>query len=895
MARARRAAVAGLAAILLLAALAASAFAHAELIGAEPPEGALLDRPPGRVRLFFNEPIEREFFALEVYAADRTRVDRRDAAIPRDNVAALEASLPELGPGTYTVVWRVLSIDGHVVRGAYAFSVGAATPGGALRIDLAGSETASAGSVVRWLTYLAAFALVGGFGFLPLVLWPALRAAGLSGVGLGDRAARRLLWVAWPSVGALLLLGFAALLLQAAEVAGLPLGEVLGGRAVTRLLLGTNYGTLWFARLAALLGLVALVAVASAEARPSRWVRWAGLALGAGFLLTLAASGHAVAVQRLTGLAVAADWVHLLAGALWVGGLVALAVTLPGALRQLDPAGRRALLGRLVPRFSALATACVAALALTGLYSALVHVPSLAALADTAYGAALSGKLLLVAPLLALGAVNLLVLGPRFRRALDGKVRPAAEATSQRAFRLVVLGEVTLAALVLAVTGVLTGLPPATTAPGEGRPVAETRRVGDLSVTLAVSPNQIGTNRLLVTLADPQGQPVVAERVLLALSHLDMEMGVREVVAQPTGPGAYEATGGYLSMAGRWQAEVRLRRPGGGELTARFAFQVGQAPGAGRPAFSPARILANAASPRALVGLAMLVVAAFVWSQRGSFRRPRDRQASAVLAVALLAFGLFSTGATLVNAYRDSLPNPIPATLASIDRGRAVYTQYCAACHGATGRGDGPAGLALRPRPADFRVHMAAGHTDAQLFDWVTNGVEGTAMPAFKDQLSPEDRWHVINYLRTFADPTLSGAASDGGPTLTAAAAPPPAGSPAGAAAPITPTPRPTATPVPPTPAPTASPWVVVASWTGSAPMTTEPFTVRGPWRIRWRVASAEQGFSVMVLAGSDSELLNGPDGVTEGVFELPSGGAFSLMVHNTVPYEVVVEDAAGR
>ena len=46
---------------------------------------------------------------------------------------------------------------------------------------------------------------------------------------------------------------------------------------------------------------------------------------------------------------------------------------------------------------------------------------------------------------------------------------------------------------------------------------------------------------------------------------------------------------------------------------------------------------------------------------------------------------------------------------------------------------------------------MAAGHTDGELFNWVSNGVEGTAMPAYADRLSEEDRWHVINFIKTFA------------------------------------------------------------------------------------------------------------------------------------------------
>jgi mono/diheme cytochrome c family protein len=72
-------------------------------------------------------------------------------------------------------------------------------------------------------------------------------------------------------------------------------------------------------------------------------------------------------------------------------------------------------------------------------------------------------------------------------------------------------------------------------------------------------------------------------------------------------------------------------------------------------------------------------------------------------------------------------------------------------CHGSDGRGDGPLASTLRPRPADLRVHMAMGHTDGQLFDFVTDGLPGTAMSAFGQRLSEVERWHVINYIRGFA------------------------------------------------------------------------------------------------------------------------------------------------
>jgi mono/diheme cytochrome c family protein len=96
-------------------------------------------------------------------------------------------------------------------------------------------------------------------------------------------------------------------------------------------------------------------------------------------------------------------------------------------------------------------------------------------------------------------------------------------------------------------------------------------------------------------------------------------------------------------------------------------------------------------------------------------------------------------------------PNPVPATTASLTAGERIYRRQCDACHGVTGAGDGPVAAGLRPRPVDLRVHVAAGHSDGFFFYWISEGFRGTAMPAFKSRLTVEERWHVVNFIRTFA------------------------------------------------------------------------------------------------------------------------------------------------
>ncbi|HLH20923.1 MAG TPA: cytochrome c [Chloroflexota bacterium] len=113
---------------------------------------------------------------------------------------------------------------------------------------------------------------------------------------------------------------------------------------------------------------------------------------------------------------------------------------------------------------------------------------------------------------------------------------------------------------------------------------------------------------------------------------------------------------------------------------------------------------------------------------------------------ALLAIGLAGAGRAA------AAPNAqVPTDPASLARGQEIYAQMCAMCHGLQGRGDGPLARTMVPRPADFRVHMAEGHTPEQLFDWTSNGVPDTAMQGFANDLSVEDRWNVIGYLQTFA------------------------------------------------------------------------------------------------------------------------------------------------
>lgn len=114
----------------------------------------------------------------------------------------------------------------------------------------------------------------------------------------------------------------------------------------------------------------------------------------------------------------------------------------------------------------------------------------------------------------------------------------------------------------------------------------------------------------------------------------------------------------------------------------------------------------------------------------------------------LLASGLAIALPPLkIDAYPTTFQRPAVAyQTASIAAGAAVFQEHCATCHGPAGGGDGPAGRAMWPRPADLRAPHVLAHTAGDLYWWITHGLR--QMPAFGDRLTAAARWDLVNFIR---------------------------------------------------------------------------------------------------------------------------------------------------
>jgi copper transport protein len=534
-----RAAIRGLVLLMAVAVLLAGgpsrAGAHALLLSSYPAHGGALSKAPAFVEVRFNEPVTAAFTPLTVRDSAGRQVDRGDGALEPNDPTLLTVTLPrDLPDGLYTAQYRVVSLDGHPVEGTLAFGVGVE----AVPTDVAPPDGSTAVppavGLLHGLTQALAVLLAGLTAFVVLI-WQRE-----SGAGPGQRSLRLL---ALGLTGALLAVGVAELALFAVRASGEPFSSGLLAQAAT----ATRAGQIGLGRLGTALLAGAALALAG-RAAAGLLQRIALLLPGALLLLTLTLSSHAMATQdwRL----IAADWIHLLVLAPWVGGVAGFALWAP------PPPERQAWLGELVPRFSRIAIASIILAALTGAAGALHHLPSIESLWATAYGRSFTAKMALLLPVLALGALHL-------------RGRGAGR------FRLTVRLELAVLAGVFVAAGFLSSLPPAGVelAARQG-PFEQTAAVDGLTMTLKVAPSRLGFNQPTVVLTLPGGQPAEGAAVVLRITMRGHDMGLQQLDATSPAPGVYTTEPAVLGMPGDWQVEVVVLTKQGQEVRHPFVISL---------------------------------------------------------------------------------------------------------------------------------------------------------------------------------------------------------------------------------------------------------------------------------------------------------------------------------
>ena len=698
--------------------------------------------------------MEATFSEIQVLNSAGVRVDNNDSAVDANDLTLMSVSLPELPDGTYTVAWRNLStIDGHGMRGSFIFSVGEPLSEAAAQTPDAPLLGSPEEPYIRWIALLSALALTGALTFELLVSAPVLVAAGTrSPLGrLRPRLRSRSQRLMWLALFVFLLASVAQLITQTAIAFDLEPVAAAGAPAL-ELLQQTEWGRIWQYRagLAVLTVVLFLLPLVIRFRRRSTQnvllsaTLWLALIASLGILFTISMTSHAAATLGIARFALINDIVHLAAAAVWVGGLMQLIANTPLFIHGISESARRNALSRLVPRFSVAAALSVAVLIATGTYSAWAQVTDLAAL-DTPYGGALLAKLLAFVVLLLVAAVNLIWIRPRLR----------GSTAADRWLRRTVVAEIALAALIILTVGFLTALEPARqfasrALASEQQELTFTDTVEDANIALTVEPARVGANTFTVKLADRFGEPIEnATDVRLRVSYLDADFGEESVPTVNNGGGEYRLADSALSVAGAYQVEILVQRPNAFDARAAFRFEIDAAGADAIAAIAP-----DATKGGLYLGIALgLLGVVFLGAgiPMGGWYNRAGALTMACGAAGFIAGAWLLIAAQSASETRSIVRNPIPPTADSVASGQVVYERYCLTCHGVNGRGDGPGAEGLEPPPADLAVHVPL-HGDADIFRFIANGIDGTSMVGLADNLTDDEIWHVINYIRAQAE-----------------------------------------------------------------------------------------------------------------------------------------------
>ncbi|MEU4680470.1 copper resistance protein CopC [Micromonospora sp. NPDC023737] len=600
-----------------LASTAQPAYAHAYLVETSPVDGEVLASPPAEVRFRFNEAVsfnERSIQLLDTNA-EKLAIGTVGHADGKANTARV--GLPaDLAEGTYVLAWRVTSADSHVVSGALTFSIGHPSATAAPVEQDAHRGVVVVDAVGRALAFLGMALALGGALFVA-VLWPA---------GRTDRRGRRIVWSGFAVLAAGTVV---VLLMQGPYAAGTSLAgvfdpDLLGAALSTRLghallvrlvivlALGVAFGlvvrhrsrsattamaatapaatataatapaatataTTGTATIATATIATATTGTAGAAGATGRIVLPAVATVGAVALpLTWTLTDHAqTGVQ--TWLAVPATSLHLLAMALWLGGLITLAVCV------LIPAGRRETsraiaLEPALRRFSGLAQVCFAVIAATGVYLSWRQVGTWAALGATDFGRLLLGKLAVV-----LAVVGLAAGARRFvrRRGREPLGLDAAPAAAVRRLRRSVVGEILLGVAVVSITAVLVNTAPArtsyappvhTTVPIPAAAAESASGLRDASVEVKIEPARSGNNVADIYLTGPDGSLVAVPEISGRLESPDRDVPALPVTVTAAEPGHYVANSMSIPFPGEWVLRLDIRVSDFDETPVRVQF-----------------------------------------------------------------------------------------------------------------------------------------------------------------------------------------------------------------------------------------------------------------------------------------------------------------------------------
>lgn len=704
-----------------LAGLPSSAFAEPTVVRTTPLDGEILQRTPTAVGIGFDIPLDQEQSSFQLLHPDGTEVTNTSVTWSSD-ATSVTINLPKSFPdGVYTIVWNAVSAsDGSATQGWSSFSVG--NPEDANIITIPTSATGHQGPA-DWVQTGARFVALVGLA-ASLSIWPIWRGVIRPTLGraraIAASTTRALQQWAWIALGIGIIGSLVELVVH--SMAERDAGVI---DAIMQALGHDEWGFWWIVRMALLVVLGIALAISPwwypGRARFNDILLWTISLL---IPLPLVVSGYAVhdEIGRVTtGMS---QYLLYLSLSLLIGASIGLAIV----LRLLHADTHKAAITALRTRFMWLVIVAGAIATLASFYLGSLFAGNLDALTETAFGNALMAQAIL-------GIIAVVIAAFVLTRSFG---TPASRTGAT--VLAVVMG------LILIATSATDVLTPARTELVERS--VQTRE--DVSFDgrpgiFLVAPGRAGVNHW--RLETPGTYLQTETEVFVDISSPDFpQIGTKTLQMYRVQGNAFEHHGTEFSLMGEWQITIRIEEPGFPSSVATYSQHFGEentsvnVPAAPWKLSTFSGLTGIALSIVAITGIATAAVAG-----KGSLRKEASGLAAVGVALACVVLLQGRVDPLLVVESGEGAINP--DDIAMVTRGQDLYATYCLSCHGAGLRGDGPLAEALNPPPADFSQPHTKVHSDEDFIYWLQYGIQGTAMPGFRSQMSDQDIRDVIAFI----------------------------------------------------------------------------------------------------------------------------------------------------
>lgn len=729
--------------------------AHGYIVRSIPQDRSTLQRPPTRLQYWFSEGLETRF--SEINLRDQSGKIIATGGVDERNKTLLTLQVPpDLSDGAYIVELRpAFASDGHVVAESRVFFVGEEVVG--VEGQSADDTAITLEVVWRALMTMANMLIFGGTTLYAMVLFPAWGSQNYPAGGLPPRVMRRLRNTL---IGAVMLAfgaNIMALLQQSMVFFNASALQVIQQNLWQVVQIGSRFGDVWTFRMVLLIFTAVLIFVSEyyREMMPqlTRGI-WNGLAWMGALLIGLTmVTSHAAGSILLPWVAITVNWLHTLAVAFWVGGVMSLILILPVALAPYDSDARRQALMAVMPRFSRLVTIMVGIVIVTGIYNALNWFVTPADLATT-YGRSLGVKLVMVLLLLFVGGLHHVALRPNLAVTMErwlsvGGIVPMFLRQASAFSRTLQL-EVVIVIFTLGTVALLSATP--IPEPEFLQTTVETptltQTIDDYTITSAVIPGGPGVNTY-DTVVNKGDETVTDVSVFLQMVNPETANRGDWYLTEQVEKGLYVTAGDDIDTIGQWWTLIDVIDEDGSLTRLVFAWNI-----------SDEATILQSRDPQLIHIIVLLCLIGLL----GTIAYPTVKRLYILLEVTPIT-GLIAVVVTVGSvvllvlsaqaideqqrAYEVTL-NPLPEIINtvlpdadSLERGQSLYSDHCLVW-----QGESSDFRALRNQLDDVR--------DDFLYDVTVNGWRD--LPPCEGDLSDTQRWDIINYFRTFEERNISDA-----------------------------------------------------------------------------------------------------------------------------------------